>query len=71
MNFNDFLNSPEIKNAITSKDPYGELEKLFGNNPFAKNVINLARNVGSNKQLELIANNLYKEKNMEIPKIGK
>lgn len=71
MNFNEFINSPQIKNALSSNDPLTELEKIFGNNPFAKNVINLARNNGSNKQLEIIANNVYKEKNMEIPKLGR
>lgn len=67
MNFNEFINSPQIQRAISSNNPLDELDKMFGNNPFAKNVINLARNNGTDKQLEIIANNLYKEKNMKIP----
>ena len=49
MTFNDFINSPQIKNALSSNDPFGELEKLFGNNPFAKNVINMGKKVSNNK----------------------
>lgn len=67
MNFEEFVNSPQIKQAMSSNDPYGALETMFGNNPFAKNVINLARN-GNNQQLQTIANNLYKGKNMPFPK---
>lgn len=71
MNFNEFMNSPQIRNALTSNDPYGELDKLFGSNPFAKNVINLARNSKNDKQLETIAKNFYKERNMDIPNFNK
>lgn len=71
MNFEEFINSPQIKNAISSKDPYGELEKLFGNNPFAKNVINIAKRIPNNKQLETIANNVCKESNIDLNNLSK
>lgn len=70
MNFEEFVNSPQIKQAMSSKDPFAILESMFGNNPFARNVINLAKN-GNEKQLEIIAKNLYKGKEMPFYKNDK
>lgn len=69
MTFKEFINSPQIKKAMTSNDPFGELEKLFGNNPLAKNAINMARQMPNNKQLENMANNVCKEINLDASKL--
>lgn len=71
MTFQEFINSPQIKNALSSKDPFGELEKLFGNNPFAKNVLNMARSTPNNRRLEDIARNVCKEVNLDFNQFGK
>lgn len=70
MTFEEFINNPQIKKAINSNDPYTELEKLFGNNPLARNAINLARRMPNNKQLENMANNVCNEANVDINNIN-
>lgn len=78
MDFREFLNSPQIQQILRSNNPYAEMEKVFGNNPMAMNVIRMAKNGGNTKQLEQFARNIYQEKQMDInqtisqlPKFGR
>lgn len=66
MTFEEFVNSPQIKNAMASKDPLGELEKMFGRNPLARNAINMARRMPNNKELENLANNVCQEVHLDM-----
>lgn len=66
MTFEEFVNSPQIKKAMSSNNPLGELERMFGNNPLAKNAINMARRMPNNKELEKLANNICQEVHLDM-----
>lgn len=72
MNLNNFFNSPMMKAIKFANNPYAEinnqLQQNMGDNPLLNNVFNMVKN-GNETQLRTMAENLCKERGMDINEI--